>query len=80
MREPLAPGEIYELKLAMTDLAHLFPAGSRIRLELTCADSTVTDLQFTHAYTPDMVGIDTYHHGAGHESTLVLPVLEGTVG
>ena len=78
-REPLTPGEVYELKLMMTDLAHRVPAGARIRLELTCADSTVTDLQFTHIYTPDMVGTDTYHHGADHGSTLVLPVLEGAI-
>ena len=80
VREPLTPGKVYELKLPMTDLAHRFPAGSRIRLKLTCADSTVTDLQFTHIYTPDMVGTDTYHHGADHPSTLVLPVLEGALG
>jgi uncharacterized protein len=76
-REPLIPDEVYELQIEMTPLAHRLPAGSRLRLELTCADSTVTDLQFTHAYTPEMVGTDTYHHSAAYPSALTLPVLEG---
>ncbi len=75
--EPLVPGEVYELQIAMTNLAHRFPAGARIRLELTCADSTITDLQFGHIFTPDMVGTDTYVHDALHPSRLQLPVLEG---
>jgi uncharacterized protein len=76
-REPLVPGEVYRLDIPLTNLAHLVPAGGRIRLELCCADSTVTDLQFGHAYTPDMVGTDTYHHSARHPSHLTLPVLSG---
>lgn len=42
---------------------------------ICCADSTVTDLQFGHVYTPDMVGTDTYHHSAKHPSRLLLPML-----
>ena len=79
VREPLAPGEVYELQIELTPLAHRFPAGARIRLELTCADSTVTDLQCTHAFTPEMAGTDSYHHGGAHPSRLALPVLEGTL-
>jgi uncharacterized protein len=75
-REPLTPGQVYELAIPLTNLAHRFPAGSRLRLELTCADSTITDLQFGHIFTPDMVGTDTYHFGVTHPSTLTLPVLE----
>jgi uncharacterized protein len=76
-REPLTPGDVYELAIPLTNLAHRFPAGSRLRLELTCADSTNTDLQFGHIFTPDMVGTDTYHFSAAHPSSLTLPVLEG---
>lgn len=79
-REPLVPGEVYELALELTALAYRFPAGSRVRLELSCADSTITDLQFGHIYTPDMVGQDSYHHDAARPSRLVLPVLEGSIG
>ena len=63
----------------MTNLAHRFPQGSRIRLELSCADSTITDLQFGHAFTPDMVGTDTYVHDASYPSRITLPVLEGAI-
>ncbi len=76
-REPLVPGEVYKLDLSLTNMAHRFPAGSRIRLELTCADSTITDLQFGHIFTPDMVGTDSYHHSATYPSSLTLPLLEG---
>lgn len=78
-RELLTPGLAYEVALEMTPLAFRFPAGSRIRLELSCADSTITDLQFGHIFTPDMVGEDTYHHDAAHPSRLELPVLEGAL-
>lgn len=77
--EPLVPGHVYELKIELTPLAHHVPAGARLRLELVCADSTVTDLQFTHAYTPDMVGTDTFHHSAEYPSRIALPVLEGSI-
>lgn len=77
--EWLEPDLIYELQIAMTNLAHRFSAGSRIRLELTCADSTITDLQFGHVYSPDMVGTDTYIHDAKHPSSLMLPVLNDLV-
>jgi uncharacterized protein len=73
-RAPLTPGEVYALTIELTHLAFRFPAGSRIRLELCCADSTFTDLQFNHIFTPDMVGTDTYHHDSSYPSHLILPV------
>lgn len=78
--EPLIPGEVYELRIGLTHLAHRFAAGSRIRLELCCADSTVTDSQFTHVFSPDMIGTDTFHHDDRHPSRLVLPVIDGVSG
>jgi putative CocE/NonD family hydrolase len=75
--QPLIPGQPYELRVELTPLAFRFNAGSRIRLELCCADSTVTDLQFTHVFTPDMVGTDTFHHSAALPSRLLLPILKG---
>lgn len=72
--EPLVPGEAYELAVALTPAAYRFSAGSRVRLDLSCADSPVTDAVFAHAYTPDKVGTDTIHHVAGRASTLSLPL------
>jgi len=51
--EPLVPGEVYELRIGMTNL--------------------------THAYSPDMIGTDSFHHDAAHPSRLILPVLDGSV-
>jgi predicted acyl esterase len=76
-RAPLVPGTVYELVIEMTHMAYRFAAGTRIRLELCCSDSTVTDLQFNHIFTPDMVGTDTFHHDTMRPSRLILPVLEG---
>jgi putative CocE/NonD family hydrolase len=76
-RAPLVPGTVYELVIEMTHMAYRFAAGNRIRLELCCSDSTVTDLQFNHIFTPDMVGTDTFHHDTTRPSRLILPVLEG---
>jgi predicted acyl esterase len=76
-RAYLTPGRVYDLTIEMTHMAYRFAAGTRIRLELCCSDSTVTDLQFNHIFTPDMVGTDTFHHDVSHPSRLMLPVLEG---
>jgi uncharacterized protein len=76
-RAPLVPGTVYELIIEMTHMAYRFAAGTRIRLELCCSDSTITDLQFNHIFTPDMVGRDTFHHDSMRPSRLILPVLEG---
>lgn len=75
--QPLTPGVPVELRVALMPCAHRFRRGSRIRLEIACGDSTLTDQQFTHAFTPDMVGTDTLHHGPAYLSRLLLPVVGG---
>src|SRR5262249_872630 len=47
-----------------------------IRLEISCADSPITDFLFSHVYRPDKHGTDTIHHNAEHPSELILPVLD----
>jgi putative CocE/NonD family hydrolase len=75
--EPLAPGKIYELEIPLMAIAWRFQKGSRIRVEIACGDSPITDGLFFHVYRPDKIGSDTIHHDAGHPSQLILPVLEG---
>ena len=72
---PLEPGKIYELEIPLLPIAYRFKKGSRIRVEIACGDSPVTDSLFTHIYRPDKMGADTIHHDAAHPSRLVLPVL-----
>lgn len=72
---PLVPGKIYELEIPLHPMAYRFSTGNRLRLEMSCADSAVTDGLFGHAYRPDKVGSDTFHHDAAHPARLVLPVL-----
>lgn len=72
---PLTPGKIYKIEIPLQPIAHIFKKGSRIRLELACGDSPVTDGLFSHIYRPDKIGTDTVHHDAEHPSQLILPVL-----
>jgi predicted acyl esterase len=73
---PLTPDVPVELRVALMPCAHRFRRGSRIRLEISCGDSTLTDQHFAHAFTPDMVGTDTLYHGAAYPSRLLLPVID----
>ena len=73
---PLTPGVPVELRVALMPCAHRFRQGSRIRLEIACGDSTLTDQHFAHAFTPDMVGTDTLYHGPAYPSCLLLPVVD----
>lgn len=71
---PLVPGEVTELRVALIGCGHHFSANSRIRLEISCADSTFTDAQFHHALLANMVGTDAIHSGVTHPSRVLLPV------
>ena len=73
---PLEPGTVYRFEIPLLPHAWRFAKGSRIRIEISCADSPVTDFLFSHIYRPDKHGTDTIHHSAAYPSGLVLPVLE----
>ena len=75
--EPIEPGKIYRLEISVEPMAHRFPAGSRVRLEIVNGDSAVTDMLWTHYFNPDKIGTDTIHHSAEHPSELILPVMAG---
>jgi len=74
--EPLVPGEVYELEIAIMPTACRIEAGRRLRLELANGDSALTDQIFTHEYQLFKIGTDTVHHGGAHASRLLLPVAE----
>jgi predicted acyl esterase len=59
--EPLAPGQIYELRVELLPMSFLARTGDRIRLEISNQDSLITDAPMTHFYG-QKVGTDTYHH------------------
>jgi len=71
----LTPNTNYVIEVPLEPIAHLFKAGSRIRLEIAPGDSPLTDGLFAHIYRPDKIGRDTIRHDAAHPSALVLPVL-----
>jgi len=74
--KPLTPGKIYALEIPLMAIAWRFQKGSRIRVEIACGDSPVTDGLFFHVYRPDKIGSDTIHHDATYPSRLILPVLD----
>jgi predicted acyl esterase len=69
--EPLAPGQVYQLRVELLPMSFLARRGDRIRLELTNQDSLITDAPMTHFYGTK-VGTDTYHHDRAYPSTLRL--------
>jgi hypothetical protein len=75
--EPVAPGQIHKYEIRIEPMAYRFKQGNRIRLEIVNGDSPVTDVIWTHLYTPNKIGEDTIHHGTLHPSALILPVAEG---
>jgi hypothetical protein len=74
---PIKPGEIYRFDISVEPMAHRFKKGNRIRLEIVNGDSAVTDVLWTHYYTPNKIGTDTIYHSAQYPSALTLPVTEG---
>jgi putative CocE/NonD family hydrolase len=74
-RTPLTPNTIYQIEIPLEPIAYRFRAGNRVRVEVCCGDSPVTDGLFFHLYRPDKIGADTIHHDAAHPSHLILPVL-----
>lgn len=74
-RQPLKPGRSYEIAISLQPIAHIFRKGSRLRFELSCGDSPVTDGLFFHVYRPDKIGTDTIHFDTARPSRVVLPVL-----
>jgi hypothetical protein len=65
--EPLKPGEVYELKINLKSLAYIFPAGHRIRADISSAD-------FMNAWPVGKAAINSVVLGAQYPSRVILPV------
>jgi predicted acyl esterase len=72
--QALVSGEIVILHVPLMPAAYRFSAGARIRIEIACADSPITESQFSHIYTPACAGTDTIHHSHARPSHLLLPL------
>lgn len=75
--EPLTPGKIYRLDVALMPIAARLRRDHRIRIEISNADSALTEGVFTHAYRADQVGSYTLYQDSAHPSELTLPVVSG---
>jgi putative CocE/NonD family hydrolase len=72
--QPMEPGRTYKFEIELLPCAYLFKKGNRIRLEISNADSPMTDSLFSHQYMWYKVGADTIVHDASHPSRLILPI------
>jgi uncharacterized protein len=73
--QPLEPGAVTKIEVAIMPTAYRFKKGRRIRLDLANGDSGLTEYGwFHHEYTPDKLGQDTIFHNARYPSQLLLPV------
>lgn len=70
--EPLIPDEIYRLQFDLRSIAYIFPAGHRIRVDISSAD-------FQNAWPVSKPAINSLVRGANHPSRVILPVAPSQV-
>src|SRR5499433_95025 len=74
--QPLEPGAVTKVEVAVMPTAYRFKKGNRIRIDLANGDSALTEFGwFHHEYTPDKLGQDTIFHSERYPSQLLLPVV-----
>lgn len=82
-REPLEPGEIYELRVPIVATGRLFLAGERIALRIKAADDEPAENSLqaparNHLRRPRPARL-TIHHDETHPSHLDLPITRGNL-
>jgi putative CocE/NonD family hydrolase len=66
--EPMAPGEVYELKIPMAPSGWTIPKGHRLRLSISGAD-------FPNLWPTPYKATNRIYRGGSHRSRVVLPVM-----
>jgi putative CocE/NonD family hydrolase len=66
--EPMAPGEVYELKIPMAPSGWTIPKGHRLRLSVSGAD-------FPNLWPTPYPATNRIYRGGSHRSRVVLPVM-----
>ena len=65
--EPIEPGEVYELRIALKYYAYVFPKGHRIRVDVASAD-------FQNAWPVAQNAVNKIHHGGRYPSHVIFPI------
>ena len=78
--EYMEPGEVYEIRFQMMDVANYFAPGHRIRLEVMSSDfphyaRNLNTGEDNWSTSEIRIATNTVHHSPEHPSKLVLPVL-----
>jgi uncharacterized protein len=74
-REPLIPGEIYEIKVSLNALGHVLRAGHRLELSILSPSPTPNPVWGFVISTPSSV--NRIHHSTSYPSMLRLPIVVG---
>ncbi|MFC1872973.1 CocE/NonD family hydrolase [Chloroflexota bacterium] len=80
--EPLIPNDIYEFKIPMVPISHLFKAGYRVVVKVSCTDDEPTSALEKIAAgslrrkAPSRI---TVYHNATHPSHVLFPITKGNV-
>ena len=80
--ELLEPGELYELTIEMTPVAHTFRAGHRVRVAVASSSfpnflPNAGTAEPAYLATRGVVADNTVYHDVAHPSALLLPVVPG---
>jgi predicted acyl esterase len=73
----VTPGEVYEYEIQMRPMSHLFRAGTRIQLEISCID-VPTDIETYDVMwhmCPAYTTLHKVYRDGDHQSVLTLPVI-----
>jgi uncharacterized protein len=66
--EPLRPGEVYELKIDLKCMAYIFPAGHRVRVDISSSD-------FMNAWPVGKAAVNSVVRGDKYPSRVILPIV-----
>ena len=83
----MQPGTIYEAEIDMAVTSNVFLAGHRIRVDISSSNFPRYDRNsntggfIAHEAEKDMIAaLNTVHHGPGHPSRLILPIIKRAGG
>jgi predicted acyl esterase len=77
MPEKIVPGEIYEYSFKLPEIANVFKAGHRIKLDITSMSSGKDPDAHTSSYVLSISKPTTHriYRDAEHKSRIILPVI-----
>jgi predicted acyl esterase len=75
--DPPVTGQIYEYEIQMRPMSHMFKAGDRIQIEISCIDIPIEFETYDIMWhmVPATTTLHKIYRDGGHQSVLLLPVI-----